>query len=76
MYESLFLVPDIDKGSIERGKDLLDLSQIDIAYRKTVPFAGLLVQFDQPVILHQGDLNLCRLHIDNQVFFGFFRLHT
>ncbi len=53
MDKCLLLVSDIDKSSIERRKNLLDFSEINISYRKAVPFAGLFVQLDEPVVFHQ-----------------------
>ena len=50
----LFLVSDVDNGSIQGRKNLLHFSEIYISYGKAVTLAGLLVQLDQLVVLHQG----------------------
>ena len=75
MDKRFLFVPDIHEGSIEGRHDLLHLAEIDIPHAVGVALAGLFVQFDQPVILHQGDTNLCRCNIDNQILLRFFRLH-
>ena len=73
--ERFFLVADIDEGSVEGRKDLLDLAEVDVAYREMGPLAGLLVVLDQPVVFHQGDLNLARRDVDDEVFGRFLGLH-
>ena len=68
MYESFLLVSDIHKGSIERRHNLLHLAEEDIPDRETVPLAGLLVQFDETMVLHQCNPYLISADIYNQVF--------
>ena len=75
MNESFLLVTDIHEGSIERWKKFLHLSEIYISYGKTVPLAGLLVQFDQPMVFHQRDVYILGCYIDNQILLRIFRLH-
>ena len=75
MYKSLFLVPDVHKGGVERRKKFLHFPEEYIPYGKTVPLAGLLVQFNQPVVFHQRDVNFCRRYVDNQILFRLFGLH-
>ena len=69
MDECFLLVSDVDKGSIERRKNLLHFPEIDISDGKAVPLAGLLVQFNQPVVFHQRDVNVSRCDIDDQILF-------
>ena len=75
MNESFLLVTDIHEGSTERWKKFLHLSEIYISYGKTVPLAGLLVQFDQPMVFHQRDVYILGCYIDNQILLRIFRLH-
>ena len=67
MYKSLLFITDVNKGSIQGGKNLLYLAEVYIPDRKRVPVAGLLVQFDEPVVLHQGYRYLSRIDIDNKI---------
>ena len=72
MNECFLLVSDVHKGGIERRKNLLHFSQVNIPDGKTVPFAGLFVELNQPMVFHQRDVNFCRCDIDNQIFLRFF----
>ena len=47
MYKSLFLVSDVDKGSIKGWKNLLYFSEEYVSYGEVVTLAGLLVQLDK-----------------------------
>ena len=49
----LLLVSDVDKSSVQGRKNLLDFSEEYVSYGEVVTLAGLLVQLDQPVVLHQ-----------------------
>ena len=53
MDKCLLLVSDVDKSSVQGRKNLLDFSEMYISYRKAVTLAGLFVQLDEPVVLHQ-----------------------
>ncbi len=76
MDEGFLAVADVDERCVKRRKQLLYSSQIDITYRITVTFAGLLVKFYQPVVFHQGDVNFRCRDIDNEIFFScFLRFH-
>ena len=55
----LLLVSDVDEGSVQGRKQLLYLSEIYISYREAVTLAGLLVQLDKLVVLHQSDRDFC-----------------
>ena len=68
MDECFLLVSDVYKGGIERGENLLDFPEIHVSDGKPVPFAGLLVEFNQPMIFHQRDVNVSRCDIDDQIF--------
>ena len=67
MHECLLLVPYVHKGSVEGRKKFLHLAEIYIPHRKTVPLAGLLVELDKPVILHQCYRDFRRIDIYNKI---------
>ena len=68
-------VSDVDKCGVQRRHDLLDPSEEDISDRISVTLTGFLVELDQPVVFHQGDLDLLRTDVDYEVFFDFLSFH-
>ena len=71
----VFLVSDIDKGGVQGGQEFLDSTEVDVTHREIVSLARLLVEFNQPAVFHQGDVNFLRRYVDDQVFVGFLRFH-
>ena len=54
MDESLFLVSDVHKGSVQGRQQLFHFSEVYITHRKIVALARLLVELDQLVVLQQS----------------------
>ena len=68
-------VSDVYERGVQRRHDLLDPSEEDISDRISVTLTGFLVELDQPVVFHQGDLDLLRTDVDYEVFFDFLSFH-
>lgn len=58
---------DIDEGSIEAGHKLPDPADKDVTYGK-VCFCPLLMDFDQPIVVEECNLHICRRCINDEFF--------
>ena len=67
MDKGLLFVSDVHKGSVQGRHHFLDSAEEGIAHREAAPAAGLFVQFNQPVVFLQGDLNFRRSDVNDQI---------
>ena len=62
-------IADVNKSSVQGRKDFPDFPEVDVSYGIVVSLTRLLVQFDKPVVFREGYRNLCRIDINNKIFY-------
>ena len=71
----LLAVSDVDKSGIQGREKLFHSAEENVTDRETVTLAGFLVEFNQSVIVHQGNPHFGGRYVHHKILYRFLDFH-